>query len=169
MQAVRYYTELRWATFNAVLAGLAGFACWLVLPRAAATGLVQVLAVWAGLLVAGLLLWVSLARIVDRRPALIIDSHGVRDRRSGIAAPWDQILEARIWEQNVGRHVARWIALDVIDPAKVRTGTLQRSKALIALAERMEVPEALLNIDGLGVQPEAVLAEIARFRPGLVR
>jgi len=101
-------------------------------------------------------------RVLDRRPVLTIDDWGIRDRRTGVAAPWAEIQGVRLWRQELRTTHVDWIALDVVDPAKVRPGALNQSRALRAIADAMGAPTVLLNTADLTTPQDALLAELQR-------
>lgn len=101
-------------------------------------------------------------RVLDRRPVLTVDDWGIRDRRTGVAAPWQEIERVHLWRQELRTTHVDWIALDVSDPAKVRPGALNQSRALQAVARAMGAPPVLLNTSDLTMPQEAVLAELQR-------
>ena len=107
-------------------------------------------------------------RLMDRRPAITVDSWGVRDRRMRVAAPWDQITGCRVWVQEIDAARATWIALTVTRPDAVRSiGPIWRSVRHATL-ERWGRPPVALNLLGLKASTADVLAAIAHFRPNLM-
>lgn len=106
-------------------------------------------------------------RLMDRRPAITVDSWGVRDRRMRVAAPWDQITGLRVWVQEIDAARATWIGLNVTDPDAVRSiGPIWRSVRHATL-ERWGRPPVALNLLGLKASTADVLGAIVHFRPDL--
>jgi len=101
-------------------------------------------------------------RFLDRRPVLTVDDWGIRDRRTGVAAPWQEIERVHLWRQQLRTTHVDWIALDVADPAKVRPGALNQNRALQAVAGAMGAPPVLLNAGDLTMPQDALLAELQR-------
>jgi hypothetical protein len=125
---------------------------------------------FAGVATAALFGWglvLATARLFDRRAALVIDSRGVRDRRMKIDAPWDSILGARIWVQEMDAAKATWIALDVDSIEAVRSLSPLWARLRRATLERWGRPPVALNLQGLTADAEDVFGALARFRPDL--
>ena len=101
-------------------------------------------------------------RVLDPRPALVVDDHGIHDRRSGVDAPWHHIGRIHVWRQELKSTHVDWIALDVADPARVRQGALNRNGALRAIASAMGAPPVLLQTSDLPMPPDELLAELHR-------
>lgn len=101
-------------------------------------------------------------RVLDRRPAIVVDDWGIRDRRTGVEAPWVDVREIRAWRQELRTTHVDWIALDVADPAKVRPGALHQSRALRAIASAMGAPPVLLDTADLPMPHDELLAELRR-------
>ena len=101
-------------------------------------------------------------RVLDPRPALVIDDRGVRDRRTGVDASWQDVERIHVWRQQLKSTHVDWIALDVTDPARVRPGALNQSAALKAIASAMGAPPVLLQTSDLPMPQDALLAELHR-------
>jgi hypothetical protein len=110
---------------------------------------------------------VSLGRVFDRRPALVIDGHGIRDRRMKIDAPWRVIRGARLWTQEADAARAVWIALDVDQVDAVRPLPPAWARLRRATLERWGRPPVALNVQGLSARPEDVLNVIAHYQRDL--
>jgi hypothetical protein len=124
----------------------------------------------SGALCAGLFGWgllVALGRVLDTRPALVIDAHGIRDRRMKIDAPWRAIQGARLWTQELDAAKAAWIALDVDQVEAVRALSPLWARLRRATLERWGRPPVALNLQGLNASPQDVLTVITRFRQNL--
>ena len=111
---------------------------------------------------------VALARLIDRRAALVIDATGVHDRRMKVDAPWDTVRSVRLWIQQLDAAKAVWIALDVNAVTVVRPLAPLWSRLRQATLERWGRPRVALNLQGLDASADDVLAAIARFRPDLI-
>ena len=109
----------------------------------------------------------AVARVIDRRPAIIIDTWGVKDRRMRVAAPWGEIAGLKIWVQESGIARASWIALEVRKADAVRSIAPIWAAIRRATLERWGRPPVALNLLGLKVTSSEVLAAIAHFRPDL--
>lgn len=101
-------------------------------------------------------------RVLDPRPALVVDERGIRDRRSGVDVAWRDVRRIHVWRQQMKTTRVDWIALDVVDPEKARPGVLNRSPALKAVARAMGAPPVLLQTSDLAMPHDALLAELQR-------
>lgn len=112
-------------------------------------------------------------RVIDPRPALVMDDWGVKDRRSGVRAPWGAIRRVWVWRQNYGPKDdpggLDWIALDVEDPDAVRPGILNQNKTLKAIARAMGAPPVLLLTHDLKLSLPEIVVELERRRQRFAR
>jgi hypothetical protein len=122
----------------------------------------------AGASMAALFGWgvcLALARLLDRRAALVIDHWGIRDRRMKINAPWQSIRGVRLWVQELDAARSTWIALDVDSVEAVRTLPPFWARLRRLTLERWGRPPVALNIQGLNTSAQEALAAISRFNP----
>lgn len=152
------------------LAALCGAAALLCLAGLAfsteSTPAWMVLSGWAaaaGLSAVGL---VQTLRTLDRRPAVLLDAWGLIDRRMRVAAPWSDIAAVRPWG-GAPLWSARWLALEVRDPAEAHETLFGQVRILHQLADVVGAPSVLIDVDGLEAKPTEVLAAIRRFKPEL--
>ena len=152
------------------LAALCGAAALLCLAGLAftteATPAWVVLSGWAaaaGLSAVGL---VQALRTLDRRPALLLDTWGVTDRRMRVAASWSDIETVRPWG-GAPLWSARWLALEVRDPADAHETLRGQVRMFHRLADAVGAPSVLIDVDGLEASPRDVLAAMQRFKPAL--
>lgn len=101
-------------------------------------------------------------RLVDPRPALVVDERGMRDRRTGVDVSWTDVNHIRVWRQQLKSTYVDWIAVDVTAPARARPGTLNQNAALKAIAKAMGAPPVLLQTSDLGMPQDALLDELRR-------
>lgn len=101
-------------------------------------------------------------RVIDPRPALVVDERGVRDRRTGVDVAWRDVRRIHVWRQQLKTTHVDWIALDVADPDAARPGVLNRNAALKAVARAMGAPPVLLQTSDLAMPHDALLAELQR-------
>jgi hypothetical protein len=101
-------------------------------------------------------------RVLDPRPALVVDERGIRDRRTGVDVAWRDVRRIHVWRQQLKTTHVDWIALDVADPDAARPGVLNRNAALKAVARAMGAPPVLLQTSDLAMPQDALLAELQR-------
>lgn len=101
-------------------------------------------------------------RVLDPRPALVVDERGIRDRRTGVDVAWHDVRRIHVWRQQLKTTHVDWIALDVADPDAARPGVLNRNPALKAVARAMGAPPVLLQTSDLTMPQDALLAELQR-------
>lgn len=138
----------------------AGASWWMY--RAASAGVLWNVVLLGFVAIFGVAAIALARRVLDKRPALTVDDWGIRDRRTGVAAPWPDIQRIHLWRQELRSTHVDWIALDVSDPAKVRPGALNQSRALQAVAQAMGAPPVLLNTADLTMPQDALLGELQR-------
>ena len=152
--------DARKARRNAFLAALGVLVC--VGGLAFSTEFTPAWAVWAG--------WAMIAafsaygvmqtlRVLDRRPAIVVNSWGVTDRRMRVAAPWESVSGVKLWG-GAPLLTSRWLALDVRDPPAVNATLLGQARIWSRLSG---VPSVLLDLEGLEASPQAVLSAIRQF------
>ena len=101
-------------------------------------------------------------RVLDPRPALVVDERGIRDRRTGVDVAWRDVRRIHVWRQQLKTTHVDWIALDVADPDAARPGVLNRNAALKAVARAMGAPPVLLQTSDLTMPQGALLSELRR-------
>jgi len=150
-----------------VLCGAGALLCLAALAFSTeATPAWAVLSGWAaaaGLSAVGL---VNALQALDRRPAVLLDAWGVTDRRMRVAAAWSDIEAVRPWG-GAPLWAARWLALDVRDPAEAHETLLGQVRIFHRLADAVGAPSVLIDVDGLEAKPADVLAAMRRFKPDL--
>lgn len=161
--AATFKTQPGKAAGLAILMGALAAACiWAGLDRNA-----TVTERSAGLGAAALFAWgllLALMRLADRRPVIVVDADGVRDRRTKVDARWPEINGARVWVQEADIARVPWIALDVANVERVRKLHPLWAQLRRASLERWGRPAVLLNLQGLEASPEDVLAAIESHR-----
>lgn len=108
-------------------------------------------------------------RVLDPRPALVVDERGIRDRRTGVDVAWQDVERVWLWRQQLRRTHVDWIALDVVDPARARPGALNQSAALQAVARAMGAPPVLLQTADLTMPQPQLLAALERRHAASVK
>lgn len=152
--------DARKARRNAILAALGVLVC--VGGLAFSTELSPAWAVWLGwALIAALSAYgvLQILRVLDRRPAIVVNGWGVTDRRMRVAAPWGSVSGVKLWG-GAPLLTSRWLALDVRDPPSVHETLLGQTGLLSRLPG---VPSVLLDLEGLEASPQEVLTAIRHF------
>jgi len=166
MEPIVFHVDRRRAVALAVAMGALTCACAAVVVLDDATIGERL----SGAAAAAMFAWgfaLGVARACDRRPAIMVDSWGVRDRRMRIAAPWSSIMGVGIWVQEADAARASWVVLRVDDPAEVRALPPLWARVRRATLERWGRPPTALNVLGLTATAADVAAAMRRFRPDL--
>lgn len=152
--------DARKARRNALLAALGVLVC--VGGLAFSNEITPAWAVWFGwALIAALSAYgvLQVLRVLDRRPAIVVDGWGVRDRRMRVAAPWERVGGVRLWG-GAPLLTSRWLALDVRDPPSAHLALLGQPRLWSRLSK---APAVLLDLEGLEASPQEVLSAIRQF------
>lgn len=165
MREFRFHLDARKARRNVGLAAL-GIALT-VAALAFSTEATPAAAVWAGWALAAALCAygvLQVLRVLDRRPAILVNAWGVTDRRMRVAAPWESITGVKLWG-GAPLLTSRWLALDVRDPPAALEAGFGQARLLHRLAGAVGAPSVLLDLEGLEASPQEVLSAIRQFLP----
>jgi hypothetical protein len=128
----------------AVLALVGFFFSVDVLGWRVAPSFIQVVGSTAGglmVLMSGAALWVAIAMLLNRAPALVIDSKGLTDRTTWPARgriEWTDVRAVRVWRYGFVNH----LCVDLHDPFVSRGNAVQRFIGTLA----MRFPVAALSV-----------------------
>ena len=102
------------------------------------------------------MLWLTLRRLSDPRPVLVIGPGFYHDRRLGLPIPWAEMRGLR--RRKTGNRL--FLQIEVDDPARFMTATGILRKPMLALNPRMGFSVLASNLAGLD-QPQERLAAAA--------
>jgi hypothetical protein len=145
-----------------VLAGSLAFVAgstWLVTFHS----LRAVVAGWIGIVVFGLCAVLALRLMLRSGPAVVIDTRGITDRSSVIAAgfvPWQQVTGLSIWRYR-GQRVVR---VGVLDPLPVLAAAGSLTRTAMRANIRLAGSPVMIAATVLPMTAEQLIEEIAAFR-----
>lgn len=98
--------------------------------------------------------------LIDRRPRLILDDEGLYDRTLGVGTiPWRDIADGELRSLR-SQH---FVCLRLRNPDYWSDKLSPRQRWLISLNERMGYAALNVNLSGLAVDRQAVLARILKY------
>jgi hypothetical protein len=159
---VYLYLRRRGAQWRAVacLAAAVGF-LWLAFDSQNFNDFQRIV---AGLVAATALVFAAryLRAWFDKRPRIVIDSHGIHDTRTRFSLPWADLRRAWVIESPAGAV----LALEPVAGAGPFKRTL--SQRLRQQDAALGFPEVTMSLKGLAYKTEALLAAVGEHKPDAV-
>jgi hypothetical protein len=113
---------------------------------------------WAGILVFGAAIPIFARQLLDSRPRLVIGDQGVFDRTLGVGViPWSEITGVRL-ATTAGND---FLCLEVRDPAMFTAHFGAVRRALMSGNRALGFAELNLNVSGLSLRSDEILALIS--------
>jgi hypothetical protein len=104
----------------------------------------------------GPLLVVTIRRLGDPRPVIVVDAHGYHDRRLGDAVPWGAITALRT--RRNGNRIFLHVAVD--DPARYLGNAGILKGPMLRINPATGYPPLASNLSGLDVAQDLLLAAV---------